>query len=503
MLAAWLVPAALLATSAPVPAASVVGAVAVRGGRGGEVVTVRLTGGVPKYTVLGAGTTEVAVVFDGTTVDATVPPSIAGVGPLGSVSVAQTGISASVVLHLAAAAPVRPHLLGGGVVALEIGAPAAAAPPGAAETGLAAAFRTPAAPLLGSVTEVVPLKYADVSEIAGVLVQGVSVASNDTFAPVNTNFGTQTSSGTFGGGTSGLSTGATQGAAVDFTGAGNALAQRLNDSLAIDRRLNAVVLTGTPAEVARLRELVARLDVPLRSVILETEVVELTESAARNVGIDYSPQGFIAQGSFKPATLSTAQAQASFQANLYGAISHGGGRILAKPQILAQSGFPASILTGDALPIITTVIVGGASAVTSQQVNYVNVGVNLQIQPRISGDGFVTSHIFAEVSSVTAFTQGIPQISQRQAVTTATVRDGASFVIGGLLQDNEIHNLTKIPILGNLPILGPFFRFESMSHQKTNLYIIVTPRVVAENPPTARTPVVPSAQGPVPSGTRP
>lgn len=347
-------------------------------------------------------------------------------------------------------------------------------------------LRASTSPSSGTVTRVISLKYADVSEIAGVLVQGSTVASNDAFAPVNTNFGTQSSGGSFGGGV-GVATG-TPGGTIDLAGGGNALAQRLSDALAIDRRLNAVIVTGTPAEVARVRALIGQLDIPLRSVVLETEVVELTESAARTLGVDYSPQGFIAQGSFKPATLGTAQAQAAFQANLYGAISRGGGRILAKPQILAQSGFPASILTGDALPILTSVIVGGASAVTSQQVNYVNVGVNLQIQPRISDDGFVTSHIFAEVSSVTAFTQGIPQISQRQAVTTATVRDGTSFMIGGLLQDNEIHNLTKLPILGNLPILGPFFRFESMSRQKTNLYIIVTPRIVPGSVPVGMHP---------------
>lgn len=123
--------------------------------------------------------------------------------------------------------------------------------------------------------------------------------------------------------------------------------------------------------------------------------------------------------------------------------------------------------------------------------NYVNVGVNLQIQPRVSSDGFVTSHIYSEVSSVTQFIQGVPQISQRTATTTATVRDGESFVIGGLLQDNEIRNLTKLPFIGDIPLIGVFFRHVNTSHTQTNLYIVVTPHVVAESvPPNAPPPAL-------------
>jgi len=114
----------------------------------------------------------------------------------------------------------------------------------------------------------------------------------------------------------------------------------------------------------------------------------------------------------------------------------------------------------------------------SQQVQYVNVGVTLQIAPRVSADGFVTSHVYAVVSSVTGFSQGYPTISQRQAETSATVRDGDSFVIGGLTQDENITNNSKIPILGDIPILGQAFRTDRNTRSRTELYIIVTPHVV-------------------------
>jgi general secretion pathway protein D len=114
----------------------------------------------------------------------------------------------------------------------------------------------------------------------------------------------------------------------------------------------------------------------------------------------------------------------------------------------------------------------------SQQVQYVNVGVTLQIAPRVTGDGFVSSHIFCVVSSVSGFSQGYPTISQREAETSATVRDGDSFVIGGLTQDENTTTKTKVPLLGDLPIVGQAFRTDKNTKTKTELYIVVTPHIV-------------------------
>jgi len=104
----------------------------------------------------------------------------------------------------------------------------------------------------------------------------------------------------------------------------------------------------------------------------------------------------------------------------------------------------------------------------------------------VSSDGFVTSHIYSEVSSVTQYVQGTPQISQRSASTIATVRDGESFVIGGLLQDNELQNLSKLPFIGDIPIIGALFRHVTTSKTQTNLYIVVTPHIIGlSNAPAA------------------
>ncbi len=445
---------------------------------GGARVLVQFSGGpAPRFTITGVGTTEASVIFQLTQLGGSVPPSIAGSGPIQAITVSQIGANVALSMHLTGIAAVR-VVPSGSVIAIEVPSTGHHPIPAAAP---AAGLSPPAATGLGQMTEVVPLKYADVSEIVGVLVQGASVASNDNFNPQTSNFGTQS----FGG--------ATQTAPQPFQqpqfnggafnnqfggGASQGLAQRVNDNIAVDRRLNAIVLTGTPDVVASLKAVIDKLDVPLDSVLLETQIVELDENGQKDLGIDFNAQGVYAKATLTVQSGQYPTSSATFAANLYAQIQKGYGKILSRPRILAQNGAPASILTGDALPIITTVIVAGTSAVTSQQVNYVNVGVNLQIQPRIAADGYVTSHIFSEVSSVTAYVQGIPQISQRQAQTTATVKDGESFVIGGLLSDNEVKTTYKIPGLGDIPLIGGLFNRISTTTQKTNLYIVVTPHVV-------------------------
>ena len=103
----------------------------------------------------------------------------------------------------------------------------------------------------------------------------------------------------------------------------------------------------------------------------------------------------------------------------------------------------------------------------SQQVQYVNVGVTLQIAPRVSSDGYVSSHVFCVVSSVSGYSQGYPTISQREAETSATVRDGDSFVIGGLTQEDTINSKTKVPLFGDIPLIGQAFRTDRKTRAKT------------------------------------
>ena len=332
---------------------------------------------------------------------------------------------------------------------------------------------------------VVPLRYADVSEIAGLLAGNLTIKPNDGFVPQEPNFGSSGTQSYYGGGST-LGVASTIPSSAGFGGSTEPIGQNVSASIGIDRRLNAIVLRGLPEEVASIREQIAKLDVPVESVLLETEFVELTESGARNLGLDLNnSNGQLASGLFTfskgfPGLSDTPSAgglAANFQVALYAQIARGEGRIVSKPRISAQSGTIARIVTGDALPILTSIALSGINAV-QQQVQYVNVGVTLQIAPRVSDDGFVTSHVFAVVSSVTGYSQGYPTISQREAATSATVRDGEPFVIGGLTQESNIANRSKITLLGDVPLVGKLFQVEHTNKTKRELYIVVTPHIV-------------------------
>jgi general secretion pathway protein D len=352
--------------------------------------------------------------------------------------------------------------------------------------------------------ELVMLKYADVSEVVGLLAQGVSVKPNNVFIRREPGFGSMSA-------TSGTSY-------VSPNSQGSPDAQPLGETvdagMAVDRRLNAIWLRGSPDHIARMKEMIAQIDVPVDSVILETQFVELTEQGSRNIGVDFTNAsgqlavGTVQRGGLAPFGSDLSKNIYSFQiqAALYAQVQKGNGRIVSTPRIAAQSGDTAKILTGDALPILTSIALSGVNAV-QQQVQYVNVGVTLQIAPRVSPDGFVTSHIYAVVSSVTGFQQGYPTISQREAETSASVRDGETFVIGGLTMDNALTTHTKVPLFGDLPLLGQLFRVDKTNKSKTDLYIVITPHVVRHrrfgdfDEPTPPPPADIGTKPQVPAGT--
>jgi general secretion pathway protein D len=365
-------------------------------------------------------------------------------------------------------------------------APAAAQPSGPA--GLIAEQ--------GDDFEVVKLKYADVSEIVGLLTGNSTIKSNDDFTPEEPNFGSSGASGSYFG-SGGFPPTPILASPNGTIGSGDSVGQAVDGTIGIDRRLNAVVLRGPPAQVEAIKRQIALLDVPVTSVVLETEFVELSAIGARNLGLDFNN----GNGQIGVAALNYSKGfpgfsdtpklggvNASFQVALYAQIAKGEGRIVSTPRISAQSGGTAKIVTGDALPILTSIALSGVNAV-QQQVEYVNVGVTLQIAPRVTDDGFVTAHVFAVVSSVTGYSQGYPTISQREASTAATVRDGQTFVIGGLTEESKISSHSKLPVLGDIPLLGTLFSVEHTNQEKRDLYIVVTPHIVtadaAAGPPPA------------------
>ena len=354
--------------------------------------------------------------------------------------------------------------------------PAAAAAP--AHAAVAPPPPVPAAN--GNFTAVMPLSYADVSEVAGALVQGAVVPSNDVFSATSPFAALSNPTGT----ADGKPPAYVSIPAATLLPKDTPQGVRFNEHVAVDRRLNAVILTGTQEQLDAYKAVVAALDVPTRSVLLETQIVELTTTAAHDIGIDYAAGGTaFATATFGASSFNYPKTGINAAATFSALEQSGQAKILARPRIIAINNRPAAILSGEAVPIFNSVIIpGGSGTVVNNQVQYINVGVSLQILPRISADGRVTSQIFCEVSSIIDYVGTTPRIAVRQELTSAVLDDAESLIVGGLLQETEIRSMRKIPSLGNLPLIGQFFRDGSGSQQSTNLYIVITPHILNDSP---------------------
>src|SRR6185295_17808303 len=165
-------------------------------------------------------------------------------------------------------------------------------------------------------------------------------------------------------------------------------------------------------------------------------------------------------------------------------VRDGNARVLANPKIATLNGHEASVLVGQRIPYVIgqTVFAGGGAAQTAN-IQKEEVGIKLRITPTINSDGYITTVISPEVSSVLGFTgpdNSLPIVSTRQASTTVRLKDGNSVIIGGLLSEEKTTNVTKVPLLGDIPGLGVLFQHVNNTSRKIDLVIEVTPHIMPE-----------------------
>jgi type II secretory pathway component GspD/PulD (secretin) len=157
--------------------------------------------------------------------------------------------------------------------------------------------------------------------------------------------------------------------------------------------------------------------------------------------------------------------------------------VLSRPTIMVENNEEANITIGNQVPIARGVSVSD-SGQTNTQVDYQNVGIILDVIPHINPDGFVNLEVKPEISSLSAssvsFSEGFsaPIISERSAETVVTVKDGETVVIGGLIETNESESETKVPIMGDIPLIGPLFRATTVNSRRTELLIVLTVDVI-------------------------
>lgn len=152
-------------------------------------------------------------------------------------------------------------------------------------------------------------------------------------------------------------------------------------------------------------------------------------------------------------------------------------RILSRPSVVTLSGEQATIQIGGEIPYVTSGTLGYTT-----NTEFKPYGIILQFKPVVDEYNRINSVIHAEVSNLSGMTvSDMPIISTRSADSVINVYSGGTIVIGGLMDSSEIKNVQKIPLLGDIPILGEFFKHTSKSRDKRELIILVTPRIVGED----------------------
>lgn len=243
--------------------------------------------------------------------------------------------------------------------------------------------------------------------------------------------------------------------------------------LAEDRR-NAVVVGGGDDVRAAARALLRDLDAPGRQVMIEVRVADVQPvNDNANVGVQFGGPGY---GSGALGQFPYALAKSAFVVNaqIDALVQRGRASILAQPRIATLNNREASLLVGEQYPVVSVNQQTGLPSVQT-----IDVGVRLRLTPTIGADGTITAELHPEYSQIIGFNNSFPIVANRKVDATLRVRDGETIVLGGLFQDVDSETVTKFPLLGDLPVLGGFFRNRQSSHTKDEVVFFITPHVLA------------------------
>ena len=219
---------------------------------------------------------------------------------------------------------------------------------------------------------------------------------------------------------------------------------------------NDVVLSGSDDFIAQASQLLASFDRPGRQVKYDVRVTDLTpQSDSSNVGflfggVDVNGMQHAGSGSTVTTFVNNT---ISINATLNAMVTKGQASILAEPSLSTLNDIPAALLVGESYPIVYFDPRTG-----TQQVQFVNVGVNLHVTPTIGADGSITTDLETDYSQFLAFVGAFPVIGTRKAQSTLRVMDGETIVIAGLFSDVDSTTLTKVPFLADIPIVGEIFK---------------------------------------------
>lgn len=296
-------------------------------------------------------------------------------------------------------------------------------------------------------------------------------------------------------------------------------------NISVDTRTNSLIVTDTPEGLTSVERIIAELDKKPQQVIIEAKLVEITLKDNLDIGIQWSyartiptSNGVMTVG--KTNILSTDQQgtggtmvngeirtpqtplsdgtgvtlPASAVAGQLGAISFGLvegssrltamltalsekglSKILSNPKVTTINNKEARILVGQKIPYTTTTV---AVSGTTQETQFLDVGIKLTVTPTINADRKITLQVNPSVSLFIRADAAGPVIGTREAQTTVLVNDGDTVVIGGLITEDDKKLVAQVPLLGDLPVIGHLFKHDFNSKERTELLVFITPQII-------------------------
>jgi type IV pilus assembly protein PilQ len=286
----------------------------------------------------------------------------------------------------------------------------------------------------------------------------------------------------------------------------------------VDARSNTLIVCDTPSSLTKIMPLIDALDTQTPQVLIEAKFIETTKNPQKDLGINWS--GTLLNHSFSARRPSPEKPIASpggpdpvnqspfeWSKNLAGGqwvaptmiLDAGEAKVvfsflnqdsdselLANPRVVTTDNGKAKISIAEEYPIPQFQFSEQTGAFQISGFQYKDIGIILNVTPRINKDGFVTLEVAPEASSrsgVATLASGassvqIPIIDTRTASTTVLIKSGNTLAIGGLMRQDTSDTYTKVPLMGDIPGLGPFFRSKSLSKKKRDLLIFLTPTIV-------------------------
>ncbi|MBI4161563.1 MAG: hypothetical protein HY509_03855 [Acidobacteria bacterium] len=262
--------------------------------------------------------------------------------------------------------------------------------------------------------------------------------------------------------------------------------------------LNAITIRDTPERVAVAEQIVKLNDKAKAELVVDVALLELNRNVLRNLGIDLSSKtlGISFEGADAGLPLNNLDLLKQEGAWIVSPIpgfllnflrSDAGAQIIAKPQLRISEGEKASLRIGDRVPIPTTTFntagtVGG-SIVPITSFTYQNVGINIDIEPRVHHNKEITLKLRVEVSSLSGTVAGVggaaqPIIGTREIETTIRLRDGETNLLAGLIREEERTSVTSVPGLGDIPVLRRLFGNTDTQVQQTDIVLTMSPHIV-------------------------